>query len=571
MKPAATQKLINQIKKGNHQFVVVTGGVCSSLGKGVLASTLGLMLKRSGLSVSIIKCDPYLNVDPGTIAPNVHGEVFVTNDGAETDLDLGHYERMLDITLSRDSSISSGQIFKEILECERKGLFLGHDIQMVTDVVNIIKKRLLEFALKHKADVTLLEIGGTVGDMEGEIYLEAIRQLKWDLGNNQIVHAHLSYVPYLPWADELKTKPAQHSISRLKQSGIKPDLLFLRLEKTVKTATIEKLAMLTSIDASNIFQMPTCKPIYEFFLYAKNAGVHTKLQHLLARKTKEVDLTSWKSLLVRIEKSTEPLPIGLIGKYVGSNEPYISVVESINIAAWHQGFRADIKEMSTNAIEAMNTAELDEYLRRCSGLVIPGGFGSRGMEEKITAIRWARTHTLPTLGLCVGMHTMIIEWARSLAGLKDANSTEFDPQTPHPVIALLEEQKNITQLGGTMRLGGYTCTLLPDSLAARLYQKEHIIERHRHRYEFNNTYKTMLEKAGVSFSGFHREKNLMEVAELNNHPFMIGVQFHPEFLSRPLISHPLFTGLIHAAHQKKTLKKTNHKKSFRQNFVTAAP
>lgn len=568
MKNTQIKNLIAKIKAGNHRFVVVTGGVCSSLGKGVLVSTLGLMLKQSGLKVSIIKCDPYLNVDPGTIAPNVHGEVFVTDDGAETDLDLGHYERMLDITLTRDSSISSGQIYKEVLEGERKGLYLGHDIQMVPDVVNVIKRRFFEFALKHKTDVTLLEIGGTVGDMEGEIFLEALRQIRWDLGDKHIVHAHLSYAPYLPWADELKTKPTQHSMICLKRSGVKPDLLFLRLEKTISEATVEKLAMLTGLKPESIFQVPTCKPVYDYFLYAKKEGVHTRLQKLFDLPQYDVDLNKWSNLLVHIKKSTNPINIGLVGKYVGSNEPYMSVVESIKIAAWHKGLKPSINEKSPESVEKMVPGDLDKYFSDCSGFVIPGGFGARGMEGKIATIRWARKNGVPTLGLCVGMHTMIIEWARSLAGLEGANSSEFDPQAKHRVIALLEEQKNVENLGGTMRLGAYRCDLVPGTRAAQAYNQAYVFERHRHRYEFNNDYKQALEQAGVVFSGIYKEKNLVEIAELKDHPFMVGVQFHPEFLSRPLSEHPLFEALVESIQLHSTKNVDQIKLAYKQNSLT---
>ena len=538
------ESLISEVKKHETKFIVVTGGVCSSIGKGILASSIGTLLKNSGYTVSVVKWDPYLNVDPGTISPLVHGEVFVTDDGAETDLDLGHYERILGTHLSRISSVSSGQIYKEIIDGEREGKFLGRDIQLVPHVVDAIKKRLLNFALITKAHFVLVEIGGTVGDMEGEIFLESIRQFQMQLPENQLMHCHLSLVPFLKWANEIKTKPTQHSIALLKRYGLDADGLFLRTDKKVNEKAINKLSTMCGVNKDFIFQVQTSNPIYKLFTDLQKQGLNEKIQKYFSiKKPKKSDLSEWKKLISKIEKSKTKIKVGLIAKYVGQNDPYISVTRAIQSAAYSYNRNPEITIIEAEKLTPKNIAA---QLKSLDAIVIPGGFDKRGIAGKILAVKYARENNIPLLGLCLGMQIMLAEFARSILKLKDANSTEFDKNTKHPVISLLEEQRKITGKGGSMRLGAYPCTIKTGSKAYDLYKKKLVMERHRHRYEFNNKYKKQFEKAGILFSGIYKEKDLVEISEYNKHPFMIGVQFHPEFLSTPLNPHPLFKALIKA-------------------------
>ncbi|MCF7899056.1 CTP synthase [Candidatus Babeliales bacterium] len=544
-----TEKLLKKVIEQKTKFIVVTGGVCSSLGKGILVSSIGVLLKNSGYSLSVIKWDPYLNVDPGTMSPLVHGEVFVTNDGAETDLDLGHYERLLEVHLHKDSSVSSGQIFKEILDKEREGKFLGRDIQVVPHVVDAIKDRLLNFALKTKVDFVLLEIGGTVGDMEGISFLESIRQLKMQLSDRQLMLCHLSLVPYLNWANEIKTKPTQHSVMMLKKVGLTPDALFLRSDKHIEKKQIEKLSVMCGVHKNLIFEALTFNPIYNIFLDLQKQELNKRIQNWFGiKKTKEADLTKWEKLIELIQDKKGDLKIALVAKYVGSNDPYLSIVKALEAACTHAGYALDLEiieaEKLENCPEKNNSAW--KILKSASGIVVPGGFDARGILGKILAVQWARENKIPYLGLCLGMQVMLIEFARHVLKFKDASSTEFDKQTKHPVISLLEEQLNIEHKGGTMRLGAYKCLIKKDTLAYNAYGKTEIIERHRHRYEFNNKYKKDFEKAGVVFSGIFKEKDLVEISEIKDHPFMLGCQFHPEFLSSPLKSHPLFKAFVDA-------------------------
>lgn len=527
-------------KKLDTKFIVLTGGVCSSIGKGVLVASTGVLLKNAGYSVSVVKWDPYLNVDPGTMSPLEHGEVFVTNDGAETDLDLGHYERMLETHLSSLSSVSSGQIFKEIVDKERKGEFLGKCIQLVPHVVDAIKARLLNFAKTTKADFVLIEIGGTVGDMEGEIFLESVRQLKMQLKPNQMLHGHLSLVPYLEWSNEIKTKPTQHSVMLLKRAGLDPDCLFLRTMKNMDKQATQKLAIMCGVDKEMIFQVPTCSPIYKLFVELAKQDLHKKIQSWMGiKRSKDTDLTRWQNLIKLIQKKKKKVTIGLIAKYVGRSDPYISVLEAIKSAAYACNRDVEIVVLEAEKIQVKQLNTLD-------GIVIPGGFDKRGIEGKIKAAKWARENDVPFLGLCLGMHVMLIEFARSVLKLKGASSTEFAPKSPHPVICLLEEQRKITQKGGSMRLGAYPCTLRTNTIARQAYGKSLVHERHRHRYEMNNAYKKRFEKGGVVFSGIYKEKDLVEISENTTHRFMVGVQFHPEFLSTPLKPHPLFKAFMQA-------------------------
>jgi CTP synthase len=536
-------KLLSSVVKQKTKFIVVTGGVCSSIGKGVLVSSMGTLLKNAGYSLSVVKWDPYLNVDPGTMSPLEHGEVFVTDDGAETDLDLGHYERMLGVHLNKFSSVSSGQIFKEIVDKERRGAFLGKCIQLVPHVVDAVKARLLNFALTTKANIIIIEIGGTVGDMEGEIFLESVRQLKMQLPTKKIFHAHLSLVPYLSWSNELKTKPTQHSVTLLKQSGLDPDGLFLRTDKKLDSHTQEKVSVMCGVDKEFIFQVQTFDPIYKLFVDLHRQDLHTKLQKWFEiKKPKSSDLSEWKKLITLIGKKKKSVRVGLIAKYIGRSDPYISVIEAIKSAAYSCNRDVEIVVIEAEKLEKGGMSQL----KSIDGIVIPGGFDKRGIEGKIKAVKWARENNIPFLGLCLGLHVMLIEFARSLLKLKDASSTEFDKNTKHPVISLLEEQRKIEKKGGSMRLGAYPCTLVSKTVAQKAYGKKLVNERHRHRYEFNNKYKERFEKVGVIFSGIYKKQNLVEISEYEPNKFMVGVQFHPEFQSSPLKSHPLFKALMEA-------------------------
>ncbi|HML19750.1 MAG TPA: CTP synthase [Candidatus Dependentiae bacterium] len=534
----------------NTRFITVTGGVCSSIGKGVLVSSVGVLLKNAGYTVAVVKWDPYLNVDPGTMSPLEHGEVFVTADGAETDLDLGHYERMLQVKLLRTSSVSSGQIYQEVLQGERQGEYLGRCIQLVPHVVDAIKNRLYDFALATQADFVLTEIGGTVGDMEGTIFLEAVRQLRHDLGRRRLLHFHLSYVPYLSWAHEIKTKPTQHSVNELKGLGLIPDALALRAEQHIEKGPREKLAVMCGVDRDYIFQVLTHKPMCRLFLDLEQQGLCEKIQEYFGiENPQKTDLSAWHNLIDLIEQSKRDVTIGLVAKYVGSNDPYISVIDAIRSAGYWHKVNVHLVVIEAEKLEQEahdpNSASMQE-LKSLDGIIVPGGFDKRGIEGKIIAARWAREQGVPYLGLCLGMQIMLIEYARSVLGMSDANSTEFNKETHYPVVSLLAEQRDIESKGATMRLGTYPCTVLPGTKAHQAYGKELVLERHRHRYEFNNDYRSEFEKAGVTFSGIYTEKNLVEIAEIPEHPFMLGTQAHPEFKSSPLQVHPLFQAFMSA-------------------------
>jgi CTP synthase len=537
-------ELIAEAVKQNKKFIVVTGGVCSSLGKGVLISSIGNLLKNAGYSVNVMKCDPYFNVDPGTMSPLVHGEVFVTDDGAETDLDLGHYERALGVHLNKLSSVSSGQIYQRVLEGERKGEYLGRCIQIIPHVVDRIKKRILDFAFSSEAEFILIEIGGTVGDMEADVYLESLRQLRQDLGANQFFHAHLSYVPLLSWIGELKTKPTQHSVMLLKQAGLIPDGLFLRTDMEMSDKSFNKVSLMCGVKRDFVFQVLTHDPLYNLFLDLYGQKLHEKLQKWFGLKDiKDSDLSEWRQLIERIRKEKKRVRIGLIVKYIGGQDTYVSVLEAIKSAAYHSDRHAEIIYIDAEKIEN-NDSESMELLKSVDGIVVPGGFDERGIEGKVLAAKWARENNVPYLGLCLGMQVVLIEFARSVAGLEGASSTEFAKDSRYPVIVPLEDQIDIEEFGGSMRLGAYPCEVMPGTLAHEAYGVDTIKERHRHRYEFNNDYRDDLEKQGIVFSGIFKEKNLVEIVEVKGHPFMLGCQFHPEFLSSPLKPHPLFKKFI---------------------------
>ncbi len=522
------------------RFIIVTGGVCSSIGKGVLVSSLGILLKNAGYTISVVKWDPYLNVDSGTMSPLEHGEVFVTDDGGETDLDLGHYERFLDVSLDKNASLTAGKLFNEILHKERAGAFLGRCIQLVPHAVDTIKQYLFALARNTKADIIFVEIGGTVGDIEGEIFLETVRQLKRALPDGAVTLCHLSYVPYLGWANEVKTKPTQHSVMLMKKSGLIPDALFLRTECDVDQSIRSKVALFCDVAEEAVFQLKTYTTIYKLFADLEGQGVGQIIQKIMRiKEPRSSDLRQWNQLVESIEQATETVRIGLIVKYHGNNDPYISVIEAMKAAAYAVKTSLVIEYIEAEALEN-NDAKAFEVLNAVDGIIVPGGFDKRGFEGKIIAARLAREKSKPYLGLCLGMQVMLVEAARSLLHLADASSTEIHPATTNPVIAMLDEQRTIQTKGSTMRLGSYECSILPGTRAHGAYRADKVNERHRHRYEFNNQFKAALESVGVSFSGVHATRNLIEIAELKEHPFMIGVQFHPEFISRPLRPHPLF-------------------------------
>ncbi|MDQ5940541.1 MAG: synthase [Candidatus Dependentiae bacterium] len=537
--------LYEQIAAQGTRFIIVTGGVCSSIGKGVLLSSIGVLLKDAGYRVGVIKCDPYLNVDPGTMSPLEHGEVFVTCDGAETDLDLGHYERMLGEAFTKDSSVTAGKVYSHLIAAERDGAYLGKCITVVPHVTDEIKRRLLTFAQKGQYDVVMVEIGGTVGDIEGEIFLEALRELRHILPRGHVVHTHLSLVPYLPWANETKTKPTQHSVMMLKRAGLAPDLLFLRTVKAMAKRELKKVSVMCGVAEEAVFQVRTRSPLYTLFFDLNEQGVLHQVQEVAGLPTQRVaHLEQWQSVLDAIEAATHPVRIGMVAKYVGSNDPYISLVEALKSAGHANGLAIELVTIDSQELEEMSATEREVLLQTLDGIVIPGGFDKRGVEGKIAATKWAREHKVPFMGICLGMQVMLIEAARNLCGLKEATSTEFDVETPDPVITMIDEQHKVVRKGGTMRLGTYTCALAQGSKACEFYGSDSVDERHRHRYEFNNTYKNQLEGKGVRFSGICPQNNLVEVAEMTDHPFMIGVQFHPEYRATPLVPHPLLSAFM---------------------------
>ena len=539
--------LLKEVIAKQKTFIVVTGGVCSSLGKGLLISSMGSLLKNSGYSVNVIKCDPYFNVDPGTMSPLVHGEVFVTDDGAETDLDLGHYERALGVHLSRESSVSSGQIYQSVLDGERKGKYLGRCIQIIPHVVDSIKERILKFALSKDAEFILIEIGGTVGDMEADVFLETIRQLKQDLGDHRLFHAHLSYVPLLSWLGEIKTKPTQHSVMMLKQAGLIPDGLFLRADREIECKAVDKVSNLCGVGRDFVFQVLTHNPIYNLFIDLYGQQIHKKLQKWFGIKdVKDSDMSEWQELVDRIMKEKKRVKIGMVVKYIGGNDTYVSVVQAVKSAAHHRDRSVDIIYIDSEKLERNDPKAL-EQLKTVAGIIVPGGFDERGIEGKVLAAKWARENNVPYLGLCLGMQILLIEFARHVVGFEDASSSEFSDTTSHPVIVPLEEQVDIKEMGGSMRLGAYPCTIVEGTRASKIYGENEVMERHRHRYEFNTKYTDDFVKSGAVFSGIYKEKGLVEITELNDHKFMIGCQFHPEFLSTPLKPHPLFKAFMDAA------------------------
>ena len=526
------------------KFVFVTGGVVSSLGKGITAASIGTILKARGLHVGMQKLDPYLNVDPGTMSPYQHGEVFVTDDGAETDLDLGNYERFLDVALSKASNVTTGKIYASVIAKERRGDYLGGTVQVIPHITNEIKHRVLRVAENElpQPDVVIVEVGGTVGDIESLPFLEAIRQMKNDVGRNNVCYVHLTLVPYVNASEEFKSKPTQHSVNQLRSIGIQPDAIIARSEKPISEALKEKIALFGDVEMRAVINVPDASSIYQVPLMLEDAGLGDYIAQLLNLDATPPDLTEWKDLCARIAAPKPSVRIAVVGKYVEMPDAYISVIESLRHAAVHCGADLDLVWV--------NSEHLDEDmspLEGADGIVVPGGFGHRGIEGKVLASRYAREQRVPYLGLCLGMQCAVVDIAREVLDASDANSTEFNAFTSHPVIDLLPEQRDIEEKGGTMRLGVYPCKLTPGTRAAEAYGEPVVYERHRHRFEFNNHYRDALAGAGVVFSGTSPNGRLVEIIELQDHPFFVGSQFHPEFRSRPGRPHPLFRAFMAAA------------------------
>ena len=525
------------------KFVFITGGVVSSIGKGIVAASLGRLLKSRDYSVSIVKLDPYINVDPGTMSPFQHGEVFVTDDGSETDLDLGHYERFTDTPMSRLNSVTTGSIYQAVINKERRGVYQGSTVQVIPHITNEIKERIKRVARDTNPDVVITEIGGTVGDIESLPFLEAIRQFRKDVGRNNVVYMHVTMLPWIQVAGEMKSKPTQHSVKELRSIGIQPDVLVCRCDRPLKPGMKEKISAFCDVPESAAIEARDASSIYEVPLILEQEGLARQVLDLFNLEQREPDLQQWQTLVERMKSPEGQLEIAIVGKYVQLSDAYLSVVEALGHAAIAIQREIKIRWVSAEDIEAKDAAT---YLEGVSGILVPGGFGIRGVDGKVMAISYARQEQIPFLGLCLGMQCAIIEWARNVAQLENANSSEFDSHTEHPVIHLLPEQEDVVDLGGTMRLGLCPCRLQPNTLTFSLYQEEVVYERHRHRYEFNNAYRNLFLETGYNISGTSTDGRLVEIVEFPNHPFFIATQFHPEFRSRPSSSHPLFLGFARA-------------------------
>jgi CTP synthase len=527
------------------KYIFVTGGVVSSVGKGIAVASIGTILKSRGLSVSVQKLDPYLNVDPGTMSPYQHGEVFVTQDGAETDLDLGNYERFIDINLTQNSNITSGQIYSSVIARERRGDFLGGTIQVVPHVTNEIKDRFKKLAETSEADIILIEVGGTVGDIEGLPFLEAIRQMRKDAGRDNVLYIHVTLLPYLNTTGELKTKPTQHSVNELRRIGIQPDIIICRSDYPIPSNLRDKISLFCDVDREAVIPLTTVSSVYEVPLVLEQEGMGKLIADKLCMKTPETNLKDWAEMVSRLKDSQEPVNIALVGKYVELSDSYYSVREALQHAALFHNRHLNLVWVHSEQLEKME--DVDPLLRNVQGIIVPGGFGVRGIEGMIKAVRYARENKLPYLGLCLGMQVMVIEFARYALNTDKPNSTEFDPATPYPVIDLMPEQKSVDTKGHTMRLGNYPCNLVEGTRAANAYGCDCIEERHRHRFEFNNQFRKDLQEKGLIPSGLSPDKLLVEVCEVADHPWMVACQFHPEFRSRPNRPHPLFRDFIGVA------------------------
>jgi CTP synthase len=528
------------------KYIFVTGGVVSSLGKGITAASLGRLLKSRGLTVTIQKFDPYINIDPGTMSPYQHGEVYVTEDGGETDLDLGHYERFIDINLSKSSNVTAGKIYLSVINKERKGDYLGSTVQVIPHITNEIKERIYRLGKEDNADVVITEIGGTVGDIESLPFLEAIRQVKKEIGRDDVLYLHVTLVPYIHAAGELKTKPTQHSVKELRSIGIHPDVIVCRTEHEISADMRDKMALFCDIDVDAVIQNKTAASIYDVPKMLADEGLDRIVMEKLHLTASEPDMVAWDEMVDQIHSLSKTVTIAVVGKYVALHDAYLSVTEAL----CHAGIRND----ATIKIEWVNAEEIEDpetdlmaVFSGVSGILVPGGFGDRGIEGKIKAIRYARENKVPYFGLCLGMQTAVIEFARNVCGLEGAHSTEFDENTPHPVIDIMSDQVEVEQKGGTMRLGVYPCKVTEGTLTYKAYDDEIIYERHRHRFEFNNAYRQKLSECGLVIGGTLPSGRLVEVIELKDHPWFVGTQFHPEFKSRPTKPHPLFRDFVAAS------------------------
>ena len=530
------------------KYIFFTGGVVSSVGKGVTAAAVGRLLKQRGFSVAVQKLDPYINVDPGTMSPYQHGEVFVLDDGAETDLDLGHYERLIDVRLNKTCNVTSGQVYADVIAKERRGDYLGGTIQVIPHITNEIKRRIGMVSKMTGAEIVLVEVGGTVGDIESLPFLEALRQLRTDMGRENTLYIHVTWLPFIGATEELKTKPTQHSVRELRSIGITPDMIVARSDTPIDEGICEKIAQFCDVEKRAVIPMVTAPILYEIPLLLENAHVGDFLMERLHLKPeKKPNWKSWERLVVETKREKPSVSVALVGKYVELHDAYISVRESLKHAALALGVELDLKWIHSVDLEKGDYAD---KLNDVSGIVVPGGFGSRGIEGKVNAAHFARINHVPYLGLCLGMQLMVVEFAREVLGTDNVNSSEFDRTTQHPVIDLMIEQKDITNLGGTMRLGLYPCVVQPGTIARNAYGVDRVDERHRHRFEFNNQYREKFAEKGMRYSGLSPDGNLVEIAELADHPFMLGTQFHPEFLSRPTRPHPLFVQFMRAVCEK---------------------
>jgi CTP synthase len=551
---ASSKPFERSVEPHSARFLFVTGGVVSSVGKGIAVASLGRLLRSRGLGVAIMKLDPYINVDPGTMSPFQHGEVFVTDDGAETDLDLGHYERFTDEPTTQASSITTGQVYNAVIGKERRGGYLGGTIQVVPHITNEIKQRIHTLAEQSNADVVICEVGGTVGDIESEPFLEAIRQMRRDVGAANTLFIHVTLLPYIGATHELKTKPTQHSVKELLRAGIQPDVILCRSDYEVSDEIRDKIALFCNIDRRAVIPLVTASSIYEVPLMLEDIGLGEFLvESLRLQQAQAANLDDWRMLVERITAPKPVVRVALVGKYVGLHDAYLSVAESLSHAGWANGVDVEIDWIDSGKLET-DWETYEPRLAAADGVVVPGGFGHRGIEGKVKAATLARTGRIPYLGLCLGMQVAVIEFARNVLGLQGANSAEFDEDSPHKIIDLMPNQRQITDKGGTMRLGQWVCCLTPGTKTEQAYGEPIIFERHRHRYEFNNAYRRRAEAAGMTISGRSADNNLVEIIELQDHPWFVGSQFHPEFKSRPTRPHPLFNGFIVAAKQRAGLR-----------------
>lgn len=526
------------------KYIFVTGGVVSSLGKGITAASLGRLLKDRGFNITIQKFDPYLNVDPGTMSPYQHGEVFVTEDGAETDLDLGHYERFIDINVSKYSNVTAGKVYSEVIKKERRGDYLGGTVQVIPHITNEIKSRIKKAGESSQADIVITEIGGTAGDIESLPFIESIRQLRSELGKDNVMFIHCTLLPYIKAAGEMKTKPTQHSVKELRGLGIQPDMIVVRSEYPMTEDLRDKIALFCDIEEESVINAKDEETIYELVMSLQAQDMDDLvLENLNIEATGEAELEDWKHLLDNLRNIDKTIKIGLVGKYVELQDAYLSVAESLRHAGYEVHADIDIHWINSQDVTPQNVKEI---LSEVDGIVVPGGFGDRGIEGKILTLNYARENDVPVLGICLGMQLATVEFARNVVGLTGANSSELDEHTPHAIIDLMPDQKDVVDLGGTLRLGSFPCVIKEGTKAHELYQVNEVNERHRHRFEFNNGYKDQLEEAGMIFSGTSPDGRLVEMVELKDHPYYVGVQFHPEFQSRPTRPHPLFSGLIKA-------------------------